>query len=74
MAPQHAHEVMMHACVLLTVLPFAKPLQVMEAYQQMVASGCERTVITYSSLISACEKDGKWEMAMSIYQQMLQDG
>ena len=48
--------------------------QVMEAYQQMIASGCERTVITYSSLISACEKEGKWEMAMQVYQQMLNDG
>ena len=30
--------------------------QVMEVFQEMVYKGCERSVITYSSLISACEK------------------
>ena len=31
-------------------------MQVMEVFQEMVYKGCERSVITYSSLISACEK------------------
>ena len=35
----------------------------MEVFQEMVFKGCERSVITYSSLISACEKVGAWEEA-----------
>ena len=37
-------------------------LQVEEAmsiFQDMVTRGCERNVITYSSLITACEKSGR---------------
>lgn len=28
--------------------------------------GCERSVITYSSLISACEKAGEWKLALQV--------
>ncbi len=38
------------------------------------AAGCERTVITYSSLIAACERDGHWELALQMYSQMLREG
>ena len=48
--------------------------QVMEVFGEMVAAGCERTVITYSSLISACEKAGQWERALSLFEGMHQDG
>ena len=40
----------------------------------MVDGGCERTVITYSALISACEKAGQWEMALQLFARMHQDG
>ena len=33
--------------------------------------GCERNVITYSSLISACEKAGQWELALELFQEMV---
>lgn len=33
----------------------------------------ERSVITYSSLISACEKAGQWETALRIFNEMQQD-
>ena len=38
-------------------------MQVMEVFQEMVFKGCERSVITYSSLISACEKAGQSDLA-----------
>lgn len=34
----------------------------------------ERCVITYSSLISACEKAGQWETALRIFAEMQRDG
>lgn len=40
----------------------------------MVACGCERNVITYSSLISACEKAGKWELALELFNEMHREG
>ena len=40
----------------------------------MVWKGCERSVITYSSLISACEKAGHWELAMELFHEMHQEG
>lgn len=46
----------------------------MDAWQQMLACNCERTVITYSALIAACEKDGAWQAALRVYSHMLQDG
>jgi pentatricopeptide repeat domain-containing protein 1 len=49
-------------------------LQVMEVFQEMVFKGCERSVITYSSLISACEKAGQSDLAMELFQEMAQEG
>lgn len=46
----------------------------MEVFQQMVRSGCERSVITYSTLISACEKAGEWQLALQLFGRMPQDG
>lgn len=42
--------------------------------QDMVRRGCERNVITYSSLISACEKAGRWELALELFQEMHTEG
>lgn len=49
-------------------------LQVMEVFQEMVYKGCERSVITYSSLISACEKAGQWELALELFNEMHHEG
>ena len=40
----------------------------------MVRRGCERNVITYSSLISACEKAGRWELALELFREMHAEG
>lgn len=40
----------------------------------MVQKGCERNVITYSSLISACEKAGRCEMALQLFERMHKEG
>jgi pentatricopeptide repeat protein len=40
----------------------------------MVQRGCERNVITYSSLISACEKAGRCELALQLFEQMHKEG
>jgi pentatricopeptide repeat domain-containing protein 1 len=40
----------------------------------MVKRGCERNVITYSSLISACEKAGQWRLALELYDVMRREG
>ena len=42
-------------------------------FQDMINRGCERNVITYSSLISACEKSGKWELALELFDEMHKD-
>jgi pentatricopeptide repeat domain-containing protein 1 len=39
-----------------------------------VAESCERSVITYSSLISALEKGGRWQLALDLYRRMQADG
>jgi len=49
-------------------------VQVMEVFQEMVHRGCERSVITYSSLISACEKAGQWELALELFNEMHNEG
>ena len=36
----------------------------------LLAQGCERSVITYSSLISACEKAGEWQLALQLFDKM----
>ena len=46
----------------------------MEVFQEMVHRGCERSVITYSSLISACEKAGQWELALELFNEMHNEG
>lgn len=40
----------------------------------MVVRGCERNVITYSSLISACEKAGRCELALQLFERMHKEG
>lgn len=35
---------------------------------------CSCSVITYSSLISACEKAGKWATALQLFDEMQRDG
>lgn len=35
--------------------------------------GCDRSVITYSALIGACEKAGHWRLALDLFAQMNQD-
>ena len=58
-------------------LDLLAPLQIEEAlriFQDMVQRGCERNVITYSSLISACEKAGRWQLALELLEEMHRDG
>lgn len=38
-----------------------------------VELNCERNIITYGSLITACEKDNKWEVALSLLDDMRRD-
>lgn len=47
--------------------------QVMEVYQDMLRTNCERSVITYSALISACEKAGQWQLALNLFEEMLRE-
>ena len=35
--------------------------------------GCERNVITYSSLVAACEKAGRWQLALELLEEMHRD-
>ena len=55
-----------------TPIPHAWPLHHLP--QDMVRRGCERNVITYSSLISACEKAGRWELALELFREMHAEG
>ena len=51
-------------------------MQIEEAlriFQDMVQRGCERNVITYSSLIGACEKAGRWQLALELLEEMHRD-
>ena len=43
-------------------------------YMVQIRRGCERNVITYSSLISACEKAGRWELALDLFSEMHREG
>eukprot|EP00878_Enallax_costatus_P040791 GHUV01047165.1.p1 GENE.GHUV01047165.1~~GHUV01047165.1.p1 ORF type:complete len:151 (-),score=31.72 GHUV01047165.1:487-939(-) len=47
--------------------------QVMDTYKEMLRTGCERSVITYSALISACEKAGQWQLALNLFGEMLKE-
>ena len=46
----------------------------LQIFKDMVARNCERNVITYSSLISACEKAGEWQVAVRLFNEMHRDG
>lgn len=48
--------------------------QALEIWRDMAVRGCERNVITYSSLISACEKCGRWELALELFAEMYRQG
>lgn len=45
----------------------------MDVYHEMLRTGCERSVITYSALISACEKAGQWQLALNLFAEMLKE-
>ena len=47
--------------------------EALRIFQDMVQRGCERNVITYSSLISACEKAGRWQLALELLDEMHRD-
>jgi len=47
--------------------------EAMQIFQDMVTRGCERNVITYSSLITACEKSGKYQLALDFFNEMHRD-
>jgi pentatricopeptide repeat domain-containing protein 1 len=40
----------------------------------MVSRGCERNVITFSSLISACERAGRCDLALRLFDEMRREG
>ncbi len=50
------------------------PASRVQVFREMVWKGCERSVITYSSLISACEKAGQWRLALDMFQEMHNEG
>ena len=47
--------------------------EALRIFQDMVQRGCERNVITYSSLIAACEKAGRWQLALELLEEMHRD-
>ena len=49
-------------------------MQGLEQLDCAAMQGCERSVITYSSLISACEKSGEWRLALRFFEECLNDG
>lgn len=48
--------------------------EALQVYHDMRARGIERTGITYSSLLQACEKAGRWQLALDLFQEMHRDG
>ena len=52
---------------------WAQVEEAMTIFQDMVARGCERNVITYSSLITACEKSGRYQLALDFFNEMHRD-
>ena len=40
--------------------------EALRVYEDMQQRGCECNVITYSSLISACERAGRYEVALQV--------
>ena len=57
--------------ILAAILPQVE--EAMTIFQDMVARGCERNVITYSSLITACEKSGRYQLALDFFNEMHRD-
>ena len=47
--------------------------EALRIFQDMCQRGCERNVITYSSLVSACEKAGRWQLALELLEEMHRD-
>ena len=47
--------------------------EALRIFQDMVQRGCERNVITYSSLVAACEKAGRWQLALELLEEMHRD-
>ena len=47
--------------------------EALQIFEDMLARGCERNVITYSSLVSACEKAGRWQLALELLDSMHRD-
>ena len=43
-------------------------------FEQMQAQGCTPDVVTFTALISACERSGQWHMALQAFQEMLAQG
>lgn len=43
-------------------------------YRDMRGRGCERNVITFSSLISACERGGRGDLALQLFEEMQREG
>lgn len=50
---------------------FARARQVFEWMKQ---DGCEPNTITYSALISACEKGFQWQLALQVFEDMKRAG
>ena len=50
------------------------PAHALTAPARTRAQGCERSVITYSSLITACERAGEWSLALEFFRDMPRDG
>lgn len=46
----------------------------LQVFDDMRERGCERNVITYSSLICACERAGQWQLALRLFEDMQRDG
>ena len=38
-----------------------------------IQQGCERNIITYGSLISACDRAGRWQYALELLEEMRKD-
>lgn len=48
--------------------------QALEVFDAMVAAEISPDVITYSALITACEKVGSWETALELFTEMTSSG
>jgi len=48
-------------------------MRTQQVLSELIVQGCERSVITYSSLISACEKAGDWKLALEFFEECTKD-